>query len=165
MDICPTFHVLLFRLVFYLRKSVVTELHFLMWNCPNAFKLLFVIAFHDLFPPFNPVLQIEYHIQQRIQNSALFENSELATVNHILFYLFSWTRIFVLRTKGDPHPHRGVCWHRWPRGLEALHPAHQVPSGSCQWMDQHWLHSGLLATLPIRPDRHIGTCGKQKSNA
>ena len=34
LDICPTFHVLLFRLVFNLRKSVVTELHFLMWNCP-----------------------------------------------------------------------------------------------------------------------------------
>ena len=34
MDICPTLHVLLFRLVFYLRKSVVTELNFLMWNCP-----------------------------------------------------------------------------------------------------------------------------------
>ena len=30
LDICPTFHVLLFRLVFYLRKSVVTELHFLI---------------------------------------------------------------------------------------------------------------------------------------
>ena len=36
MDICPTFHVLLFRLVFYLRKSVVTELHFLTWSCPNV---------------------------------------------------------------------------------------------------------------------------------
>ena len=36
LDICPTFHVLLFRLDFYLRKSVVTELHFLMWNCPTA---------------------------------------------------------------------------------------------------------------------------------
>ena len=49
LDICPTFHVLLFRLVFYLRKSVVTELHFLMWNCPLAKSILILLMSLHVF--------------------------------------------------------------------------------------------------------------------